>query len=259
VVLTQGSNSSYFTGNWFVNNGLSAVILNYTHGYLNKGNVFSQNHGIITANVTSLIGKGTVQFWNWITDNGSASYQWDFKDGSANVSLATPTHIFDTPGTFDVTVAVTDANDNCFYETITITITAIAVPDAPVVNATAEDGQVVLTWSAPADNGPAILHYNVYENGTNITSSVTITKTATGWTCTVSGLTNGKSYSFQVSAVNANGEGPLSAAQITTPTATTAPPPMPFGDSGIIALATLVGIAGVVFSIESKRKRSSSP
>jgi parallel beta-helix repeat protein len=257
LVLSQESNSSHFFGNWFFGNGMGSVIFNYTGVSLNQDNLFNQDHGIITANVTTIHVGGTVQFSTWITDNATMSFQWDFKDGSANITSVNATHIFSTAGTFAVTVAITDANGNCFYETIAITVGEL--PGAPVVTASAGNGQVVLTWSAPDNGGPAILHYNVYEDGTNITSSVTITQTATGWTCTVSGLTNGKSYSFQVSAVNANGEGPLSAAQSATPTAPKTTPATPFGDSGIIALATLVGIAGVVASIESKRKRSSSP
>ena len=106
-----------------------------------------------------------------------------------------------------MTVEIFDAQGNYFYENITINVCSL--PGTPSVTATKGNGQVVLAWSAPSNGGSAILHYNVYQDATNITSSVTITGSdGSGWSCTVSGLTNGQSYSFQVSAVNAVGRGP---------------------------------------------------
>jgi parallel beta-helix repeat protein len=167
LVLTDNSNSNFFTGNWFMENGLNSVILNCTSANENQNNTFSQDHGIITANATAILVGGTIQFSELITNQSSMSFQWDFKDGSANVTSANPTHVFNTAGTFTATVFITDANGSRFYETITITVSA------------------------------------AQSSGTH--------------------------------------------------------PATPFGDSGIIALATLLGIAGVVVSIESKPKRSCSP
>jgi parallel beta-helix repeat protein len=251
MCLTCGANSSMFTGNWFLDNGKGSVVLNYTAKYYNLNNIFSQNQGIITANATGILAGGTVQFSNWITDQASMSFQWDFKDGTPNSTAANATHIFNTVGTFNVTVAISDTNGNRVYETITV---VVGVPGAPSVTATSGNGQVVLAWDAVSSGGGSILHYNVYQDGTNITSSVAITKTSTGWTCTVTGLKNGQTYSFQVSAVNAAGEGPLSTAVKATPNA----PVVSFGDTGIIAIAAMVGIASVIASILSKKKRSYS-
>lgn len=78
-----------------------------------------------------------------------------------------------------------------------------AKPSAPS-NPRASDGKVTVAIKAPADNGKPITQYEV----TDGTHSV---KTASVGDVTVGGLTNGKSYSFQVRAQNADGWSDLSA------------------------------------------------
>lgn len=74
------------------------------------------------------------------------------------------------------------------------------VPNSPQnFTATAGDGQVVLAWTAPEnDGGSAIIKYEVTSDTTWINSSGD-----TGHTFT--GLTNGTEYTFKVRAVNAKG------------------------------------------------------
>jgi parallel beta-helix repeat protein len=88
------------------------------------------------------------------------------------------------------------------------------VPDAPThLAGVTGSGQVALSWSAPAQNGgSAVTGYVVYKNGVSVA-------TPTGTSQTVTSLTNGTAYSFQVAAVNAVGEGPKSAAITVTPQA----------------------------------------
>ena len=78
------------------------------------------------------------------------------------------------------------------------------------ISASAGDGSVVLSWSPPASSGSPIAGYNVYEgtspghvgptplNGSTLVSAGTYT---------VTGLTNGTHYYFEVTAVNGAGEG----------------------------------------------------
>jgi hypothetical protein len=79
-------------------------------------------------------------------------------------------------------------------------------------SATAGDGQVVLTWNEPAENGgEEITGYEVTaDNWAN-----KVTKTAPEQTHTYTGLTNGTEYTFKVRAVNANGAGAESTAKAT--------------------------------------------
>lgn len=86
---------------------------------------------------------------------------------------------------------------------------AAQVPAAPTgVTATAGNTQVALGWNAVT----GATGYKVYRGGTVVGSPTTNSFTNTG-------LTNGTTYSFQVSAVNAAGEGTKSLSVSATPTA----------------------------------------
>ena len=91
----------------------------------------------------------------------------------------------------------------------------LTVPDAPTnLTAVGEDGQVVLTWEAPADDGGAeITDYEYRINGKNPWISIGSTLT----THTITGLLNGTEYTFQVRAVNRIGKGRTSSQGAPTP------------------------------------------
>lgn len=81
----------------------------------------------------------------------------------------------------------------------------ILAPDAPTgVFATAGNGQAAVYFSAPSSNGSAITSYMVTSNPGNITAS------GLSIPITVTGLSNGTSYIFTVTATNAVGTGPAS-------------------------------------------------
>ena len=89
--------------------------------------------------------------------------------------------------------------------TARITISA-STPDAPTgLTGVGGDHTVALSWTAPSDNLAAITSYRIYRSGsagyTTVAGAPPITSR------TITGLTNGDIYTFQVSAVNANGEG----------------------------------------------------
>jgi hypothetical protein len=80
------------------------------------------------------------------------------------------------------------------------------------LTATAGNGQVSLTWNEPSDNGgEEITGYEVTsDNWAN-----KVTKSASEFSHTCTGLTNGTEYTFKVRAVNANGAGAESEAKAT--------------------------------------------
>lgn len=75
-------------------------------------------------------------------------------------------------------------------------------PGAPTgLAATPNDGQLTLTWTAPAiTGGSAIQHYEYSLDGVNWTSTG-----SADTSYTITGLTNGKSYTVKVRAVNGKG------------------------------------------------------
>jgi hypothetical protein len=113
------------------------------------------------------------------------------------------------------------------------------VPNMVVpINPVAGNGEVSLSWSEPYNGGSPITGYTVkYSNGTVITT------TAAGTTSyTVTGLTNGTSYTFIVTANNIAGSSlpnsslsvtpvaPVNALKITSVTASSFGIPLPFTD-----------------------------
>ena len=98
------------------------------------------------------------------------------------------------------------------------------VPGAPTaVSTTVGNGQIGVSWTAPADNtfNPAYPTSSFAVQGYDATtgspvSGATCATSATS--CVVSGLTNGTSYVFTVSAKNAIGIGPAGVANAVTPT-----------------------------------------
>lgn len=96
------------------------------------------------------------------------------------------------------------------------------VPDAPTgLNGTPGDGQVVLNWTAPAnDGGSAITNYFVqYKRFDSVDWLTDTSAPSTSTTRTITFLTNNIAYDFRVAAVNAIGTGAYSSQISSTPTA----------------------------------------
>ena len=104
-------------------------------------------------------------------------------------------------------------------------ITPATEPDAPTgLSATVSDQKVDLIWTAPASNGGATILRYEYELDF---SGIWISTGGTATSYTVTGLTNGQSYTFRVRAVNRVGAGLASSSQSATPTSTVVAPDTP--------------------------------
>ena len=103
------------------------------------------------------------------------------------------------------------------------------IPDAPTgLTANPEDTQVTLNWTVGADGGSAIIKHRIrwkegsgfYTGWQDIPNSAPSETNATSYT--VTGLTNGTAYTFQVRAENGEGESiaPHATSSQVTPSAT---------------------------------------
>jgi subtilisin family serine protease len=98
-------------------------------------------------------------------------------------------------------------------------------PDAPTsVSAIAGDARASVRWTAPTNNGGAVVtSYTVRSNPSGGTCTVVVTTNAT-LSCVVSSLTNGTEYTFSVTATNSVGTSVSSAASnAVTPVAVNVP------------------------------------
>ncbi|MGA3149505.1 MAG: fibronectin type III domain-containing protein [Acidimicrobiales bacterium] len=87
------------------------------------------------------------------------------------------------------------------------------VPDAPTIGtATGGDAQASVTFTPPADDGgSSILHYTVTATDSTTPANGNQVVSGSGSPIVVTGLTNGDSYTFTVTATNTNGTGEVSA------------------------------------------------
>ena len=93
------------------------------------------------------------------------------------------------------------------------------VPAAPLLSGKAGSTENVLSWQEPDDHGSAITSYKVYRDG-----SVLATAGGDARMYTDTAVTAGQTYTYRISALNANGEGPLSNAVSPEPAAPPADP-----------------------------------
>ncbi|MDW3181220.1 fibronectin type III domain-containing protein [Roseobacter sp.] len=101
--------------------------------------------------------------------------------------------------------------------TITIATASAVLPDQVAdLSVTEGDGEIALTWSAPADGGSAITDYLIeVDSGSGFAAVTDGVSANTSFTHT--GLTNGTAYTYRVAAVTAVGTGSFSATASGTP------------------------------------------
>jgi hypothetical protein len=120
-----------------------------------------------------------------------------------------------TNGTaYTFTVAATNGVGTGPASAASNSVTPVSAPaQVTGVSATAGNGSASVSWTAPSNGGSAITSYTItpYIGSTAQTATV-LAGSPPASSTTITGLTNGTTYTFTVSATNSAGPGPASAA-----------------------------------------------
>ena len=140
--------------------------------------------------------------------------------------------------------------------------TPVAVPTAPTGLAAAPgDTQVVLTWTLPTDSGALTKVQVRHKADTAKDWQAWVDLAANATTYTVTGLTNGELYNFEVRAENASGAGASAAISATPTTAPGAPTKLSTvsGDTEVVVLWTLPTNTNQIDRVELRYKVKTAP
>ncbi len=172
--------------------------------------------GAATGLVATPINNGTVLSWKAPTSNGGSAVNYFVDENGDQVGTTTDTSITINGLANGITYnfAVT-AHNQMGNGTVSSGVQVTPRPDKATVptgvTAVPSDGQVMLSWSAPANNGGASVdYYLVYQNGIMV-------KNVTATSATITGLNDGTLYSYTVAAHNSAGLGDQSSVVQATP------------------------------------------
>ncbi|MDX6204438.1 MAG: hypothetical protein QOF39_495, partial [Frankiales bacterium] len=169
-------------------------------------------------------GQGSSAVITWAAPNSNGSPITGYT--ATAFSAATAGSQIGTCGTATLTCTISGlTNGVSYYISLQATNTAgLSVRSAPrvavipsqqpgvvsAVTAVGGNGSATLTWSPGSTGASAVSDYTVwYSSGSGYTQFVDAVSTATS--ATVTGLSNGTAYTFEVYPVNGNGTGPASA------------------------------------------------
>jgi hypothetical protein len=133
---------------------------------------------------------------------------------------------------YSFTVYATNTNGDGSASDPSNSVTPATLPDVPSTpTAVPGNTQATVSWSAPATGGSPITGYTVSSNPAGFGCTYD-TSTDSGLSCVVTGLANGDSYSFSVSATNA-----LGASNDSSASSTITPEPFAVADAPTDATA----------------------
>ena len=137
------------------------------------------------------------------------------------------------------------SNDDSYLDAGQVRVYAVLnSPGAPTVSAvTAANGSLTISFTAGADGGSPITNYKYSIDGTNY---IALNPAAVTSPFTISGLTNGTTYTVTIKAVNAVGDSVASNAVTATPVAPAATPNAPNNTSAPTTVATTPTLAVAV-------------
>jgi PKD repeat protein len=160
-------------------------------------------------------------------DVGVVSYAWDFDDAGASSTEADPTYTFNTAGTYEVTLTVTDAGGLTDTDTVTVQVTEPGGNEAPVAVASANPttGQaplpVIFNGAGSTDDVGIVTYFWDFKDGTTSDEINPVTTFETAGIYNVEltvtdaeGLTDTVMVSIEVTEPNGN-EAPVANASAT--------------------------------------------
>ncbi|MDE2188533.1 MAG: peptidoglycan-binding protein [Patescibacteria group bacterium] len=185
------------------------------------------SNAILQVGTYTLNVSGTSPAVQSVTVNDNATLSVTLASGSS-ITVSSPAlyQLLDSTSTDETSNICSNATSSISLSysgvgTVTNTITptatscSTAFAGAPTgVSATAGNGQAAVSFTAPSQGGSPITSYTVTSSPGGITA------TGSASPITVTGLSNGTSYTFTVTATNQSGVGPVSSASnAVTPTA----------------------------------------
>lgn len=198
----------------------------------------SNAQAVITWVAPSITGDTAITSYTITASPGGATATW-----VSGPLTATMTGL--TNGTaYTFTVSATNSGGTGPDSSPSSAVTPATIPSAPTsVVATGGDTTAVVTWVAPSNGGSAITSYTIVASP----GGATATWTSGSLVATVTGLTNGTAYTFNVRATNAIGTGTDSSASNSVTPAPAA------------AFLTAIDLNGPLFHYRLNESGSSNP
>ncbi len=211
-------------------------------------------------NVRTVSSTGQDAYWPQtpitITSSNTAAAQWPLTLGNAVNALNGNVRIGVLNTANNTVTAQAHATNNRVYSLTSaniasafLQVTPGNVPTAPTnLAAAAGNAQVALSWTAAS----GATGYNVKRSTTNGGPYSNVATNVTGTSYTNTGLTNGTTYYYVVTAVNASGESPVSTQASGTPSA-------PTGDTGGVTVTKAVTASGPWYNELQVRLANTQP
>jgi large repetitive protein len=224
---TASRPASPITGQVYSNTetGFTEVYSGSTYGWEQVGGIASTPTGVTATNQGSgrafnngqasvAFTPGTIAGRSYTVTSSPGGYT-----GTASSSPITVTGL-QSSTQYTYTVTATNNYGTSSASSASSGVTATTVPQAPTIGtASAADQSATLTFTAGANGGSSITNYKYSTDNSTYTA---FSPAQTSSPLSISGLTNGTSYSFYLKAVNANGD---SAASSISNSITPAAPP----------------------------------
>ena len=208
-------------------------------------NVFANSTAATSTSTTIGIVPGLVSQVQATASNTAATITWQAADGSGlpvtsyKVTASSPTASTTAScSTATTSCTITGLTNGVSYSFAVAAINSIGtgsavssnpiipagVPITPVIaSLTPGQAKTIVAWSPTAGNGASVTSYQATATAAGVTKTCSATTTTF---CAVTGLTNGTTYSFTLTATNAVGTSSASAAMTAMPVA---PPNAPTG------------------------------